>query len=276
MNTAIAAITQPSSPDRLNQSARGDARSHRYSRKGSYLLARPHAIADGVWLLSGGVPVRGFNVYLLRDGEGLTAFDAGTRPMAAPIRSLLGGQLKKVVLGHAHYDHRGGAGELGVPVYCHPEERADAEGDGGEHYFDEVGEGFFGVRGMPLPFARFWLPPMINHWDGGPVKIAGTVIEGDEVAGFEVVDLPGHTPGSIALWRSTDRLVLTSDCFYNFGVAIFPKGEPRLPTEHFNFDTDLARASIRKVADLNPAAAWPGHFDPVLTNTRARLLRAAE
>jgi len=33
---------------------------------------------------------------------------------------------------------------------------------------------------------------LIATWDGGPVEIAGTVNEGDEVAGFEVVHLPGH------------------------------------------------------------------------------------
>ena len=41
-------------------------------------------------------------------------------------------------------------------------------------------------------------------WDGGPVRIAGTVREGDDVAGFEVVELAGHAPGLIGLWRASD------------------------------------------------------------------------
>ena len=32
-------------------------------------------------------------------------------------------------------------------------------------------------------------------WDGGPVQISGTVSEGDEIAGFRVIHLPGHAPG---------------------------------------------------------------------------------
>ena len=32
-------------------------------------------------------------------------------------------------------------------------------------------------------------------WDGGPVHVDGTVREGDRLAGFGVVDLPGHAPG---------------------------------------------------------------------------------
>ena len=36
---------------------------------------------------------------------------------------------------------------------------------------------------------------LLPYWDGGPVPIAGTLAEGDDVAGFEVVHLPGHAPG---------------------------------------------------------------------------------
>ena len=44
--------------------------------------------------------------------------------------------MKRIVLGHGHPDHRGAAPGFGAPVCCHPDEVADAEGDGGEHYFD--------------------------------------------------------------------------------------------------------------------------------------------
>ena len=53
-----------------------------------------------------------------------------------------------------------------------------------------------------------WLPskllyPVLHRWwDGGGLPIAGTVAEGDEVAGFKVYDFPGHAPGMIGLFRS--------------------------------------------------------------------------
>jgi hydroxyacylglutathione hydrolase len=238
-------------------------------------LARPIPIADGVWLVRGGVPVRSINVYLIRQGDGLVAFDAGTSPMATPIKAMVGPRLRRIVLGHAHADHRGGARGLGAPVYCHAAEAPDVEGDAGERYFDHGGEGCFGVRGLPVPFARYWLPAMMGYWDGGPVEVAGTLGEGDEIAGFEVVELPGHSPGSIALWRAADRLVLTSDCFYTFGLSWPVRGEPRVPTEHYNYDGAQARRSILKLAALEPAAAWPGHMGPVLGEVRSRLERAA-
>src|SRR5256886_10352090 len=55
-------------------------------------------------------------------------------------------------------------------------------------------------------------------WDCGPLEVAGTLAEGGEVAGFVVVELPGHSPGTIGLWREADRLALSNDCFAMFDV----------------------------------------------------------
>ena len=88
-------------------------------------------VADGVWLLRG--DFRGaMNIYFLEDGDGVVAVrrrDQGDA-QAGDGRggSELGG-LKRVVLGHAHADHRGTAPYLGAPVFCHPDEVADAESD---------------------------------------------------------------------------------------------------------------------------------------------------
>ena len=80
-------------------------------------------VADGVWRVRGGVPRR-MNAYLIADaGGGVTVFDTGVRGMGRAIvaaASGLGG-INRVVLGHAHVDHRGAANELGgAPVLCHP------------------------------------------------------------------------------------------------------------------------------------------------------------
>jgi len=208
------------------------------------------------------------NVYLVRDGEGVLLYDAGARTMTRSVAmaaASLGG-LTRVLLGHGHADHRGVAPGLGVPVHCHPAERADAEGDGGEHYFD-----FSKLN----PAGRVLMPRLLRSWDGGPVSIAGTVEEGDEVAGFSVVHLPGHAPGLIGLWRESDRLALVSDCIYTVDPQTGRKGHARVPHRAFNLDTEQARASILKLAALEPAAAWAGHADPVIGDVREALERAA-
>src|SRR5215218_7577947 len=215
------------------------------------IAADPEPVADGVWVVRGGFPSKEMNVYLVRDGDGVLAYDAGIKAMADAVAAAcasLGG-LTRIVLGHGH-----------------PDAREDAEGDGGFRYFD---------FGKLKPYARVAYPYLLRMWDGGPVQIAGTVAEGDGVAGFEVVALPGHAPGLIGLWRAADRLALVSDCFYTLDPQTGRHGPPRVAHQAFNLDTEQARASIRKLAALEPAAAWPGHAEPVTGDVRAQLERAA-
>jgi glyoxylase-like metal-dependent hydrolase (beta-lactamase superfamily II)/predicted ester cyclase len=238
------------------------------TRVGRRMAGAPEEIADGVWLVRGGFPGKTMNVYLLRDGDGVLVFDGGVRTMVNAVAgagATLGG-ITKLVLGHAHPDHRGIAPRLGVPVHCHPADKADAEGDGGAHYFDFSKLDIHG---------RLLMPRFLRSWDGGPVQIAGTVEEGDEVAGFEVIHLPGHAPGLIGLWRESDRLALVSDCFYTLDPQTGRKGSPRVPHAAFNQDTEQARASIRKLAAMEPAWAWPGHADPLRGDVRGQLEEAA-
>jgi hydroxyacylglutathione hydrolase len=226
-------------------------------------------IADGVWVVQG-QPAR-CNVYLIEHEGRVTMFDAGARTMVrslAQAAAKLGG-LERIVLGHGHTDHRGSAPGLGAPVYCHADEVQDAEGSGGFRYWPE------GLSGLAFPHRQVHKLLHRYAWDGGPVTIAGTLAEGDDVAGFKVVEIPGHAPGQIALWRESDRIALSTDCFYT--LEIWGRDcEPRVPIETYNYDTEQARASIRKLAALEPAIVWPGHAKPVSGDVRSQLERAAD
>src|SRR3954468_10547526 len=238
------------------------------TRMASRMAGPLEEVAEGVWLLRGGFPGKTMNVYFVRDGQGVLMFDAGVRSMTKAVaREAVGlGGLTRIVLSHGHADHRGSAPGLGVPVFCHPADRAITEGDGGYSGFDFSKLNLLG---------RFLMPRMLRSWDGGPVKIAGTVEEGDEIAGFKVVHLPGHAPGLIGLFRERDRLALTTDCFYTLDEW-GRDSEPHVPMEVYNYDTAQARESIRKLAALEPAACWPGHANAIAGNeVRAQLERAA-
>jgi hydroxyacylglutathione hydrolase len=233
------------------------------------LAGQAKLVAEGVWVVQG-QPAH-CNVYLLEEDGGVTLFDAGARTMTRAVASAgakLGG-IKRIVLGHGHTDHRGTAPALGVPVLCHPDEVQDAEGSGGFRYWPE------GLKSLPLGMRGIHKLLHRYAWDGGPVKISGTVSEGDEVAGFRVIELPGHAPGLIGLWRESDRLALVSDCFYTLDMW-GRDTPPHIPMTTYNYDTEQARASIRKLAALEPAAAWAGHANPVTGDVRGALERAAD
>lgn len=229
----------------------------------------PQKIADGLWRVQAN-PGR-LNVYLIEDEGELVMYDAGGRCMLAQLRAAItqiGRPLREIVLGHGHTDHRGCAPYLGVPVRCHADEVVDAAGSGGFRYWD---------LGRLSRTSRL-LHGLILHprfWDGGPVPIAGTLAAGDTVAGFEVVHVPGHAPGQIALVRAGDGIALTSDLFYTLDFR-GRDDDPHLPLDAYNLDTALARASVRAFAEREGlTACWPGHAEPLRGDVATQLTAAA-
>jgi glyoxylase-like metal-dependent hydrolase (beta-lactamase superfamily II) len=233
-------------------------------------------VAEGVWVIrGGGPPKRTMNVYLLQEDDGFTAYDGGIHGMASSIHEAakqLGGKVKRMVLGHAHEDHRGAAPDMGVPILCHPDEVRDAERE--LSIDDDRGFDFDKLESRVI---KTVMPRLLKVWDGGPVKIDDTVSEGDEVAGFRVVHTPGHAPGLISLFRESDRLALVSDTLYTLDPdnVRTPYGGPRIPHPAFTPDRPAARDSILKIAALEPRLVYAGHADPVSGDCKAQLEHAA-
>ena len=231
-------------------------------------------VADRVWLLRGDIR-RGMNIYFLEEDGGVVQFDAGTSGMVKANKAVaarLGG-LKRIVLGHAHADHRGTAPSMGVPVHCHADDVADAESDRAIAPYLDLSK----VEVAPV---RWIYPFLLRRWDGGAVKIDDTVAEGDEVAGFQVLHFPGHAPGLIGLWRESDRLAVVSDVVYLVDPARLkelPEGESTVPHPAFNWNHQKAKESLRKLAALEPKTVCPGHAGPLVgDNLRETLERGAE
>jgi glyoxylase-like metal-dependent hydrolase (beta-lactamase superfamily II) len=112
-------------------------------------------------------------------------------------------------------------------------------------------------------------------WDGGPVKISGTVEEGDLIAGFEVVLLDGHAPGMIGLWRASDRVALVSDTVYVTTMWGRPTSA-HVPHPAYDLDLEQAKRSAAKLAALDPAIVAVGHLGPITgSGVRAQLEAAA-
>jgi glyoxylase-like metal-dependent hydrolase (beta-lactamase superfamily II)/predicted ester cyclase len=232
--------------------------------------AEPHAIAAGVWVLRGGGLGRHMNAYLIEDEGGVTVFDSGSRQMSTAIRAaaVRFGGIRRIVLGHADCDHRGGAAGLDAPIYCHPLERSAAE--------------------APSPYRDYWnlsllhawarpiYPRLLASWDGGALRVAGTLDEGDEVAGFRVLHMPGHAPGLITLYRAEDGLALASDLLYTLNPETGIGNAAHVPHPAFNLDTNQAREAIRRLAEIGPKVVWAGHAKPVSgDDVELQLQRAA-
>ena len=114
----------------------------------------------------------------------------------------------------------------------------------------------------PHPLNRL----IMRYWVGPARKVDRPLREGDEVAGFKVLDVPGHSPGHIAYWRESDRVLILGDVLNNMDVVT---GRPGLrdPKPYFTHDPAQNRDSARGVGQLEPKLVLFGHGAP-LTDTR--------
>jgi hydroxyacylglutathione hydrolase len=204
-------------------------------------------VADGLFLLAGR-PRHAINVYLMGD----VLVDAGTRQARRRIlRQLRGRSVSGHALTHVHPDHQGASHavctELGIPLWV-GENDADAM-ENAEVMAERSGGGAATVVQRSL-------------FIGPPHPVARRLREGDEVAGFRVLETPGHTRGHVAYWRESDRSLVAGDVFFNLHPLT---GRPGLrpPPAALNEDTARNRESMRRLADLEPAVVCFGHGPPL-------------
>jgi len=200
-----------------------------------------HELAPGLALARGG-PSRTLNVYLL----GTVVVDSGVRWSRRRLaRQLAGRQVTAHVLTHAHFDHAGSSAwlcrTLGVPLWC-------GAGDAAA-----ITSGRVDSHGSPLVNRlQRTLAPVTAH----PVSRA--LREGDPVAGFEVLEVPGHSPGALAFWRERDRVLVCGDVLANFGLH---PARPRLVLAPAALSSDYQQnlRSAARLAELRPRLACFGH-----------------
>lgn len=208
-------------------------------------------LADGVWKLSG-FPPNAINVYVLED----VLIDASTRYATRRItRQLKGHKLSAHALTHAHPDHQGASHAIceryDIPYWVGEADVAAAEDPKliGERQPDHF---------MAQLFAKTMTGP------AHPVDRA--LHEGDEVAGFKVLHVPGHSAGHVAFWRESDGVLVLGDVLNSADVYT---GIPGLhePRSYFTPDPAENRNSARKLAALEPKLTLFGHGPPV-TDTK--------
>jgi hydroxyacylglutathione hydrolase len=195
-------------------------------------------LAEGVWQLEGR-PRDAINVYVIGD----VLIDAGTvLDRGRILKQVEGHDVAAHALTHGHPDHYGASHAvceaLDLPLWCGA---ADVEAV-------EAGK-IVGLGGRMLP---------------GPHRhpVARALREGDEVAGFTVLETPGHSPGHVSYWRESDRVLLCGDVMWGFNPLIL-RGPPREPPSILSPNPRLNRESARRIAALEPALTCFGHGPPL-------------
>lgn len=200
-------------------------------------------LADGVWQLSGWPPDN-VNAYVLGD----ILIDSGlATDRRRVLRQVTSRHITAHALTHAHFDHYGSSHaiceRLGIPLWCGA---ADAEA---------VESGKMVARGGRM------VPAAHGH------PVARLLNDGDEVAGFKVLDTPGHSPGHVAYWRESDRVLICGDVMWGRNPFLL-SGGLREPYPFFSPDPELNRASARRLAALEPALVCFGHGKPLRQTAR--------
>lgn len=205
-------------------------------------------VADGVWHLDTFFLPNSINAYLVED----VLIDAGTRHSAGKILRQVGShKVTAHALTHAHPDHQGASREicttLDIPFWV-----SERDADAAEN------PELIRRRQPNHPVARFYLNIFIGP--GHPVD--RHLNEGDEIAGFKILDVPGHSAGHVAFWRESDRVLILGDVLANIDQLT---GVPGLhePKPYLTPDPVENRRSAKRLATLEPKLVLFGHGAPV-------------
>lgn len=188
------------------------------------------------------------NAYVIGD----VLVDAGGRRHAERImRSVGAHRLSAHAITHAHPDHQGSSHaictRLSIPFW--------------------VGEGDVDAAQTPAlirerqpahPLARL----MDSMFTGPGHRVDRVLREGDQVAGFQVIDAPGHSRGHIALFRESDRVLILGDVLCSADALTGIRGL-QLPKDFFTPDPERNRESARRLGELQPSVVAFGHGPPM-------------
>jgi glyoxylase-like metal-dependent hydrolase (beta-lactamase superfamily II) len=212
--------------------------------------------------------------YLIR-GDRPCLVETGTAPSAPVVRDALArlgigpGDLATVVVTHIHLDHAGGAGDIAAMF---PAAQVVVHRRGARHLADpsrlmasarqvygDALDFLFGVL-APVPADR-----IVALDDTGTVDLGG----GRRLDSYYS---PGHAKHHVGLVDSGSGDLYVGDAA---GVYIPDTGDLRPATPPPDFDLEIALASLRRFAALQPTRLLFSHYGPV-TPVAETLDRSAE
>jgi glyoxylase-like metal-dependent hydrolase (beta-lactamase superfamily II) len=209
--------------------------------------------------------IRHVHCYLLPGEDGWTLVDTGlglpgAEERWAPLRQL-DGPVARIVVTHFHPDHVGGAEDVseltGAPVLQGERDHEQSERVWGRPDWSERLADYLSANGLPEDAAAELRPeaatfgPFIRY-----ARDPEPLVEGDEVDGWRVVELPGHADGHLCLLR--DGVLVAGDHLLGAitpTVGLYPDSRPDPLGDYL--------ASLQRTIELEPRFALPGHGDPL-------------
>jgi glyoxylase-like metal-dependent hydrolase (beta-lactamase superfamily II) len=195
------------------------------------------------------------NQYLLIDNKNLILIDAGMRSNAKTIVKTIKklgyepSDLKQLLITHSDPDHYGAAKDVQDATGCEiwsTQIEADAM---------KVGGGSREI--INTNWAAKILMSILRPMMAAPaVKVARIISDGDVLpilSGLQVIASPGHTPGHVSFFLSSERILIAGD------AILSEKGKPAPTTNVTTCDPVMAIASAKKLMALNPMVIGCGH-----------------
>ncbi len=192
--------------------------------------------------------LKGCNAYLIEDDGRTFLVDTGIPGNLKNVTEIVKG-IDGIIITHAHYDHAGSAYEISkhfsCEIYAHEDDHPYLSGE--KEFLFRGFVGNFVKRLEKLRKMKNFYPENISKLD---------------LKSFEILHLPGHTPGSLGIMSG--KALICGDVLRTVRkMLFFGKIEVRASSRNFNWSNEVYAKTLYRLSEMARIAVMPGHGEHV-------------